>query len=125
MNHALNNPKTTENRKTYLLKESFLRRIYEFWYHIIIQNLPIGDGKILEIGSGGGFLKEKIPTLITSDAMPLPGVDQQIHSSSLPFDNCELKAIVGTNVLHHLPEIWKFLFEADRVLQAGGRLNLS
>ncbi len=39
-------------------EKGFLRQIYEEWYRLLIGHLPDGGGAVLEIGSGGGFLKE-------------------------------------------------------------------
>lgn len=115
-------PETTEIRKAFFQKKSYLKKLYEFWYNSLLDNIPKETGAVLELGTGGGFLKRKNPSLITSDVMPLSRIDCIIDARSLPFTPCSLKAIVGTNVLHHVPQIWKFFGEAIRVLRPGGRL---
>lgn len=50
----------------------------------------------------------------TSDVFPVPGVGRVIDARYLPFEDESLRAIVGTNVLHHIPEIERFFTEATR-----------
>lgn len=113
--------KTIERFK-YLKDASYLKMIYQFWYHQIFLNLPPCSEKILELGSGGGFLKKIIPNIITSDILMHAGIDKKINAHFLPFQNRSLSAIVGTNVLHHISQIWKFFEEAERTLQHKGKL---
>lgn len=120
--NCLNNPNTTRARLLSLRNKSYLRNLYCFWYSEIKNNLPEKQNCILELGSGGGFLKEHIPRLITSDVQLISELDFQIDAREIPFQVGYLCSIVGTNVLHHIPEIWKFFQEADRVLTHGGRL---
>jgi SAM-dependent methyltransferase len=54
--------------------------------------------------------------------MHVPGVELVVDARSLPFPDGSLRAIVGTNVLHHVPDIERFLGEAQRTLTEGGRL---
>jgi len=84
--------------------------------------MPAGSGEILELGSGGGFFREMLPGLVTSDVLLVPGVDRQIDASHLPFADQSLRAIVGTNVLHHFPDLRAFFREAQRTLADGGRM---
>lgn len=118
----LDDPRTTVQRRGKLSVDGYLRRLYQHWYRLIIDALPAVPGDVLELGSGGGFLAELIPDLRTSDVMALPGVEMQVDARSIPFPDNSLRAIVGTNVLHHVPQIERFLSEAERTLVAGGRL---
>jgi len=77
---------------------------------------------VLELGSGGGFLHELVPEVARSDVMRLPGLDVVLAGERLPFAVGALKAIVMTNVLHHLPDVRAFLREATCVVRKGGRL---
>jgi SAM-dependent methyltransferase len=74
----------------------------------------------LEIGSGGGFLKEIIPSVITSDLVPGAGIDRIEDASRLSFPEGSLKAVYANGVLHHIPDPEKCLAQIDRVLVAGG-----
>ena len=74
----------------------------------------------LEIGSGGGFLKEIIPSVITSDVVGGEGIDRVEDASKLSFGDASLKAVYANAVLHHIPEPERCLAEIDRVLVPGG-----
>jgi SAM-dependent methyltransferase len=84
--------------------------------------LPAGQGAVLELGSGAGFCSQFIPGLITSDIFPCPGAQLVIDAADLPFSSYSLRAIVMTNVLHHLPRVERFLEEASRCLGEGGKI---
>ena len=43
------------------------------------------DKSILELGSGGGFLKEMYPAIITSDVLQLPSVDKVFSATANAF----------------------------------------
>ena len=52
----MDDPKTTLKHREIILSKAFLKKIYERWYSDFInitKELP--SGKLLEIGSGGGF----------------------------------------------------------------------
>ena len=64
----LDAPETTIARATLLRRRAYLRRLYARWYRWIAERLPAVAGKVIEIGSGGGFIAEAIPGTITSDS---------------------------------------------------------
>lgn len=74
------------------------------------------------MGSGGGFIKEFSPEIVTSDIIYHKGIDRKINANKLPFPDKTLRAIVGINVLHHIPKIEKFFYEAVRTLNPHGRV---
>lgn len=78
------------------------------------------DGKVLEIGSGGGFLKDLYPEVVTSDVKDINNVDMVINAENLPFEDNSLDSILAVHVIHHIPDIELFLQEANRVLKVGG-----
>ena len=90
-------------------------------YSQCLQRCP-GEGIALEIGSGGGFVKEMIPEILTSDTLPYSGVDRVIEARAMPFQESSLKAIFMLNVFHHIPDVAAFLKEAERCLKPEGRL---
>jgi SAM-dependent methyltransferase len=101
----------------------FLRRIYEDFYKELMASAGYSSGKtILELGSGGGFLKELYPAIITSDVLELPSVDKVFSALAMPFDDGSLDAIVMIDVLHHIPDVRAFFREATRCLKVGGRV---
>lgn len=112
--------RTTALRRRIIREKPFLRRIYEEWYARLAAALPDGPGEVLEIGSGGGFLDEVLPGVITSDVLPVPGVKVVLDGHRLPFPDGGLRAIVMTDVLHHLARVEAFLDEAVRALRPGG-----
>lgn len=75
---------------------------------------------VLEIGSGGGFIKDIFPAVTTSDVKPINQVDLVCSAEKLPFGDNSLDAILAVHVLHHIPDVKKFLREANRVLKVGG-----
>jgi SAM-dependent methyltransferase len=118
----LDAPETTALRRELVLAKPFLKAVYEEWYGLIVERLPDVGGDILELGSGGGFMEGHVPDLLTSDVFPVPGIDRIIDARAIPFGDGTLRAIVMTNVFHHIPDVEKFLTEAERVLRRGGRI---
>ena len=121
--YDLDDPKTTLIHRDIIKAKPFLRKIYEEWYALLFQkikNIPQSD--ILEIGSGGGFLKEIYPNVITSDIMPLECCDMIFSAEKVPFGDKTLGAIVMVNVFHHIPKPSHFLKEAQRTLKIGGKI---
>jgi SAM-dependent methyltransferase len=118
----IDSPETTRLRKRIIREKGFLYRVYREWYRRIAAEVPPGPGDVLELGSGAGFLKEHIPDLITSEVFPVEGVDRIVDAAELPFGSAALRAVVMTNVFHHLPEPRRFLDEASRCVRPGGRV---
>lgn len=118
----MDDPETTVLRREIVRSKPFLRAIYEEWYRLIMDDLPSGEGRVLELGSGGGFLDEYIEDLVTSEVFAVPGVQALVDGRALPFADESLKAIVMTNVFHHIPDVARFLSEAQRCLRSEGRL---
>ena len=80
------------------------------------------EGVAVELGSGGGFVKEVIPEMVTSDTLSYEGVDQVIDACKMPFEDESLKGICMLNVFHHIPDVTSFLKEAARCLKPRGRI---
>lgn len=115
-------PETTLAHREIVLSKPFLKRIHQDWYNNFKrydEQIPL-EGKTIEIGAGGGFLKEVYPTVITSDIMKLACCDMQFSATDMPFQDNEIKSIFMLNVLHHIPDNEQFFKEADRVLKKGG-----
>lgn len=120
----LDDPRTTALRRRIIAEKPFLRRIYAEWYEGIAAVLPPLPGRVLELGSGAGFLAEYVPDLIASDIMPCPNTDAVIDGHALPLADGALRAIVMTNVFHHLARPRLFLAEAARCVRPGGVMVL-
>lgn len=123
--HNLDAPERTLEHRELILRKKFLKRIYLDWYNWFLtefKNLP--EGKTIELGSGGGFLKELEPTIITSDVQKIPGNDMTFSALEMPFDKEELSGIFMIDTFHHIPDANLFLSEVNRVLRKGGRLMM-
>lgn len=122
----LDDPKATLAHRDLILQKPFLKRLYNDWYDVFIKKAKeIKNGKHLEIGSGGGFLKEVFPEVITSDILALPNVDMVFSAEEMPFKENELASIVMLNVFHHIPKPYLFLKEAERTLVKGGKIIMT
>src|SRR5215470_19735002 len=116
----IDDPRTTHLRQQIIQKKSFLRQIYEEWYQAISTALPSGEGAVLELGAGAGFMKDFVPNLITSEIFYCPNIRAVLDASRLPFVARSLRGIVMTDVLHHLPHARHFFMEATRCVRPGG-----
>ncbi|GIV28580.1 MAG: hypothetical protein KatS3mg027_2394 [Bacteroidia bacterium] len=121
--YSLDDPRTTELHRKIILETPFLKKVYLNWYkefqNVVNEN---SSGTYLELGSGGGFLKDILPQVITSDILPLSYIDKQINAEQLPFENKSLDGIFMLNVFHHIPRPYLFLKESQRVLKSRGKI---
>jgi len=120
----VDSPQTTLLRRRIIREKPFLRRIYEEWYRMLAASVPSERGEVLELGSGAGFLAEFIPGLITSDVFEVPGVSAVVDAHRMPFEDGALRAIVMTNVLHHLQDPQRFFAEAAGCVRDGGVVTM-
>lgn len=91
-------------------------------YHFF-KGLATGSGGLLiELGSGGGGLKELEPRLINSDVIDLPSNDINFSSLDVPFSDQSVAAICMTDTMHHILDFEEFLSEMNRVLVDNGRM---
>ena len=120
----INDARTIRLRRQIIQEKRFLRKIYQEWYAAIAAALPAGEGPVLELGSGPGFLGDYIPGLITSDILCCPWVRIVLDGARLPFANGALRGIVMTDVLHHLSQPRLFFAEAARCVRPGGAVTM-
>ncbi len=118
----VDDPRVTYARREIIHSNTFLNSIYREWYGLIKGNLPVINGEILELGSGAGFFNEVLADAITSEVFYCPFVDMIADGRFLPFQNNSLRSIVMTDVFHHIPDVHKFLEDAQRTLKDGGRI---
>jgi SAM-dependent methyltransferase len=119
----LDSPETTIQRLRIVQEKPFLKKFYHQCYQDLGKSLPVdADGPLLELGSGGGFLKKYIPGLITSEILQIPGVDIILDGQRLPFKRAALRGIVMIDVFHHLPDVRSFLTEAADCVKPGGTI---
>lgn len=121
-NLDIDDPQFLEVRRRVVQEKAFLRAIYDEWYSKIISALPAVGGQVLELGAGGGFLAERLPGVITSELLVTPSVRLVLDAQKLPLADASLRAIVMTDVLHHLPQSPLFLRDAARCVRPGGRV---
>jgi SAM-dependent methyltransferase len=120
----LDDPRTTHLRRRILVEKRFLRRIYEEWYVAIAASLPPGEGPVLELGSGAGFLADFVPGLVRSEVFYIEEIDLVLDGLALPCRDRSLRGIAMTNVLHHLPHPLRFFAEAARAVRSGGVVTM-
>jgi len=121
--YKIDSPERTIFHKELILKKKFLKQLYVEWYNVFLKSInDLPEGKLVELGSGGGFLKELLPKIITSDVLNLPNIDINFSATDMPFKNNEVAAIFMIDTFHHIPDSKKFLEEADRVLKKGGKI---
>ena len=119
----LDSPETSELRNRIIKEKIFLYRIYQEWYQIILEFIPEEiPGRVLELGSGGGFLGEIHSEVIKTDIIFLSMNNAVVDAHKLPFKSNSLRAIVMTNVLHHIPHPDAFFHSAARCIRPGGRI---
>jgi len=117
----LDDPRTTALRGRIIREKGFLRQIYLTWYRLLLGHLPDVPGAVLEVGAGGGFLKDLQQDVITAETFLTPGVDLVCNAMALPFKTDSLGAILMVDVLHHIPDVALFFGEAARCVKSGGR----
>ena len=104
-----------------------LKRTYDAWYHAMLADeasVPAAQaGEILELGSGPSVIKRYRRNVITSDIVT--GLaDRVVDAQALPFAKASLRAILLTHCFHHIPDVARFLEEAQRVLVPGGVVSM-
>lgn len=119
---AVDDPRTTLLRRQIILDKPFLRRIYQEWYGLLLQHLPGVAGRVLELGAGGGFFRQHCPEALASEVFHLPQLDLVCDAQNLPLADASLRAVVMTDVLHHIPQVRRFFAEAARCVAPGGRI---
>ncbi len=135
--HHLDDPETTDRiHREIIARKPFLRALYKEYYQAFGNMLPVRPSEkgpiagpssrptIVELGSGGGFLKEVLPGAITSDVMALSGIDVRMSGTALPFRAQSVDAFFLLDTFHHIPAVAGFLAEVDRCLKKGGILAM-
>jgi SAM-dependent methyltransferase len=113
-----------ESIKAVISRKALLQSIYDDVYdkyHNCLMRSPV-NGIALELGSGAGFTKKRIPEILTSDIIPYKGIDKVVDATRMPFPNDSLRCICMFNVFHHISDVDLFLKEAQRCLVQGGRV---
>lgn len=120
----LDHPSTTMMHAGIIQKKPFLRKLYIEFYRYFLSSIPDHNKfKVLvELGSGGGFIKEVIPDIITSDVLCLDSMDKCFSALDMPFGNNTVDAFFMIDVLHHINDSRAFFRELNRCLRPGGKV---
>ena len=120
----LDAPSTTLLHAKIIRRKAFLRGLYADFYNRFKKSITgNAESKVfVELGSGGGFIKDVIPEAITSDIKDLPDVDKHFSALDMPFGDSTVDAFFMIDVLHHLNDTAAFLKEINRCLKTGGRV---
>ena len=84
-NLSIDDPRTTEKRRGIIQSNRFLWQIYDEWYRLISNSIPSRAGRVLELGSGAGFLSRYVPGLITSEIFLCSDIQLVLDGRQLPF----------------------------------------
>jgi SAM-dependent methyltransferase len=101
--------------------QSWYRSLYKDFQQVLAED-PNHEGTVIELGSGGGFIKEVVKDVVTTDIVPYRGVDLVVDATRMPFAKDELRGIFLLNVLHHISDVSSFFAEANRCLRKSGQL---
>jgi SAM-dependent methyltransferase len=120
----LDDPRATILHGRIIRRKPFLFRLYTEFYRRLEKGLGVigHDSTLVELGSGGGFFKDIVPSVVTSDILMVPDVDLHFSVERMPFGDESIDAFLMINVFHHVKEPKQFLRELDRTLKPGGRI---
>lgn len=119
----LDDPAATVLHAKIIQEKLFLKRLYIDFYKQFIEAMPDFENKTLvELGSGGGFIKEVISNVITSDILDLQNVDKVFSAIDMPFEETSIDAFLIFDVLHHISDPRAFFKESMRCLKVGGKI---
>jgi SAM-dependent methyltransferase len=118
------NVEIERNRRAWNRKP-LLRTAYRDFHRRIAAHLdPSLTGKIVELGSGIGNIRDVIPGVIRTDLFPNPWIDQVENAYRLSFADEDVSHLILFDVFHHLRHPKTALQECRRVLQRRGRVIL-
>ena len=106
-----------------------LARVYAPWFERLAA-VPERDARVVEVGAGPGTLRafagHARPDLrwLATDLEHVPWNDVVADAGRLPLASGCAGAVLGLDVLHHLPDPAAFFREAARILAPRGRLAL-
>ena len=123
---GLDTPERTVKHREIILNKPFLKNLYKEWYQIFTDEIPLlPEGKLVELGSGGGFLKESNPSVICTDILPMQTNDLTFSALNMPFRDEEISGLFMIDTFHHIPDAEIFLQETYRVLKKGGEIIMT
>ncbi len=117
----LNSLKVLKTHSSIILQKKQLNILYKAFYRELLSGFS-SRKKIIELGSGGGFIKQMRPNTVTSDVLHAPGVDIVFQAEKIPFNDHSVDGFVMLNVFHHIKDPQKALKEMSRVLKVNGKI---
>jgi SAM-dependent methyltransferase len=123
--HDIDHALTSLNNSHIIEKKKFLKNTYWDFYRRFLdaagESAP--EGPWIEIGSGGGFIKEVIPRVKTSDVVEIRSLtDLTFSALKMPFESGSVGIFFLLNTFHHLHDVSLFLNECQRCLKSGGKI---
>ena len=108
-----------------VLADGYLRNFTAGLYTKISARLALSpDFPSVELGAGVALGKEWLAGIISSDVVMNDYLDMEIDAQSIPFESESVSNLVLVNAFHHIPDVRRFLSEAERCLVPGGRIVL-
>jgi SAM-dependent methyltransferase len=111
-----------QNRLAWERKPVLQRAYREFHRRIASHVDPTVPGKIVELGSGIGNIRDVIPNVVRTDLFANPWIDQVENAYALTFADGEVSHVILFDVFHHLQHPQTALRECRRVLAPRGRV---
>lgn len=100
----------------------FLKNVYIDFYKTLKSHKVPKKGLLIEVGSGGGFLKRFIPRVITTDVLKANGIDRKLDLENIKLKSNSVSAFYMLNVFHHIKNPKRALSEMERCLVDGGKI---
>ena len=100
-------------------------RCYRLWYDLLLGDLDSTPPGGARWRSAAGRVSSMSCGRALSPPTSYPGTSTSVvDGRELPFANNSLRALFLTHVFHHIPDVERFLREADRVLIPGGVVSI-
>lgn len=108
-----------------VLSDNYLRNFTAGVYQRISRSLALSpEFSSVELGAGVALGKEWLPGLISSDLVLNDFLDMEVDAQIMPFESSSISNFILVNAFHHIPDVSRFLGEAERCLVPGGRIVL-
>lgn len=118
----LDTKKSLLAHKKVINSKVFLKNIYVDFYKLLKKQKVPKNGLLIEVGSGGGFIKKIIPKVITTDVLIADGINRKLDLENIKLKSNSVSAFYMLNVFHHIKNPKKALSEMERCLVDGGKI---